>query len=1366
MEKVRFSYGELSPTDASFHDPFVNGQAVLTWNAGDVAPKKVRIPVRNEPESEALERINFQLDIDGQQIDGSVVTIIDDDFSNSGGRVGTFQRLVRVQEGVDQNYLELFRFGGSAGDITIEVRILSPGGAADNTADADDLIFAREFVNWRDGESGARLIPLNITDDDIEEMAELFVISLNVQSTSADYVMSIDSFDFNRELTGGVIFDDDIDVVTDTDSDGVPDFVDEDDDDDGVADNSDAFPLDAEESKDSDGDGVGDVRDLYPFDPQESADIDGDGIGDNFDTDDDNDLISDETELLNDMDPLNPEDALADPDGDGYTNAEEANSGSDINDPDSVPSAGIIEFASASTSGLEGQNLHVRVNRILGAAGTVSVSYKLVLEDLLSPADIVVVNEGVVTWDAGDISPKIITIPTVDDDIFETSEQGRLRLENPSGGAELGGAFTRIAVLDNETDPEASDHPGYITFSATDLRVVESQGYAEVELIRLDGSLGPLEALVRFGNSDREDIASGEYLLRWKNGDVEPKVIRIPVINDDEDERQKVLAVSVEGSSMPARSLFLTVIDDDFSNASGRIGLNQRRFVYLESDGESTIDLVRLGGAEGMVSATISFDQFVSISAADQELDYQVESQTVSWADGETGVKSIPIRIIDDSEVESFELIGVRISLDEATASDTDALPLFGDFVTPEFLTFGIFDNDIDVALDTDNDGVPNIADVDDDDDGFSDQEDVFPLDESEWLDSDGDGVGDNADSFPLNHSLKFDSDSDGIADQLDYDVDGDGIANESELLAGLDPIDPDDAFADLDGDGFNNAEEVNSGSDPEDAASVPGAGEVALVAANTLAEEGGEFYIQAHRYGGAAGPVSVNYELIPGTLLRSDIVHSLAESDEVPISGSISWASGETGVKRIVLSTMDNPIPDPVRIGEIQLTSVVGNATLGKSHGYLTLLDDDHSALGAAVPNRGRVLMTSRGLQVNEAEGVVEIDFIRIEGDEGEQYGEVLLLAGSSPLEVATAVSSDFDFSYSLTGNDIVHWADGERGLRTLTIPIRQDRLSESTERVEIFVDSLVQDGNDFVDRADLLIQDGDRVSEHGLIGFESRLNLVEESQGELEVVLTRKSGSVGEVTANITLISGTALPGEDFADSSYSVTWADGDAEPKSFVVTILDDAQQDEDEFFLMRLTIDSDGSPVADTGLQRPASPAAFGDAEVALGVILDVTDIDTGIDTDGDGIPDFADPDADNDGVVNALDAFPLDPTEVSDSDGDGIGDNQEAQIVIDEAIAEVNAQKALVEQAKVDYEAAIVAEEAAKQALDQATQSHQALLNGGAAQVEITASLAQLNILQLAYSQAQITRVTRQAELDVAKFNLILSEQRLQSLLG
>jgi len=68
---------------------------------------------------------------------------------------------------------------------------------------------------------------------------------------------------------------------------------------------------------------------------------------------------------------------------------------------------------------------------------------------------------------------------------------------------------------------------------------------------------------------------------------------------------------------------------------------------------------------------------------------------------------------------------------------------------------------------DTDGDGISNIEDIDDDDDGVVDGNDAFPLDQAETLDTDNDGIGNNADD----------------------DDDGDGVTDTQEALDDTDPL-------------------------------------------------------------------------------------------------------------------------------------------------------------------------------------------------------------------------------------------------------------------------------------------------------------------------------------------------------------------------------------------------------------------------------------------------------------------------------------------------------------------------------------------------------------------------------------------------
>ena len=120
-------------------------------------------------------------------------------------------------------------------------------------------------------------------------------------------------------------------------------------------------------------------------------------------------------------------------------------------------------------------------------------------------------------------------------------------------------------------------------------------------------------------------------------------------------------------------------------------------------------------------------------------------------------------------------------------------------------------------STDTDGDQLTDLVDPDDDDDGFLDGNDAFPLDPTEWLDTDNDGTGNNADA---------DDDDDGLTDAeelslgtnpLDDDSDDDTFSDGSDVF----PLDPAE-WLDTDNDGTGNVadpdDDNDSYADTEDA--------------------------------------------------------------------------------------------------------------------------------------------------------------------------------------------------------------------------------------------------------------------------------------------------------------------------------------------------------------------------------------------------------------------------------------------------------------------------------------------------------------------------------------------------------------------
>ena len=146
---------------------------------------------------------------------------------------------------------------------------------------------------------------------------------------------------------------------------------------------------------------------------------------------------------------------------------------------------------------------------------------------------------------------------------------------------------------------------------------------------------------------------------------------------------------------------------------------------------------------------------------------------------------------------------------------------------------------------DTDSDGLGDACDEDLDGDGIDNSEDLYPSDGNETSDFDGDGIGDNADpdddndglndesdAFPNDTNETLDTDGDGIGNNADADDDGDGVEDSIDNCQ----FTPNPEQEDEDGDGIGSECDGNESSESEDSSSVPAVGFVATLACLLIA--------------------------------------------------------------------------------------------------------------------------------------------------------------------------------------------------------------------------------------------------------------------------------------------------------------------------------------------------------------------------------------------------------------------------------------------------------------------------------------------------------------------------------------------------
>ena len=322
-------------------------------------------------------------------------------------------------------------------------------------------------------------------------------------------------------------------------------------------------------------------------------------------------------------------------------------------------------------------------------------------------------------------------------------------------------------------------------------------------------------------------------------------------------------------------------------------------------------------------------------------------------------------------------------------------------------------------------------------------------------------------------------------------------------------------------------------------------------------------------RSGTTNGSVSVNYLSQAGT--------ATAGTDYSNVTDTLTFLPGES-VKSFFVPIINDTQPELIETVQLSLTNITSGGQFGIAASTLLIVDDDFTP--------GRFQFSAVNYVVNEYETNIVITVLRTNGTAGIVTVEYETISGSAQ------AGQDFVLT-----KGALSFPDGE-AVRTFSIPIIPDY--NNTETNETVILSLTKPSGGATlgtpNSATLTILNNNLIN--GAFSFFPTNYSVLESGLLTNLTVVRSFGATGAVSVSYRTVPGTARAGSDFVPVTNTLTWANGDATPKSFAVTLVDDAIVEAGETFAVELSGATGGAVVG----ARPQAVVTVVDNDVGPGFL--------------------------------------------------------------------------------------------------------------------------------------------------------------------
>lgn len=348
---------------------------------------------------------------------------------------------------------------------------------------------------------------------------------------------------------------------------------------------------------------------------------------------------------------------------------------------------GVLAFASGGTTVSEGDgNAVITVVRNNGSVDTVSVSYAAISSGSATAGGDFTVVSGTLTFGPG-VTQQTITIPIVDDAVYEGSESFVVQLTNPTNGALLGSIATHLVTISENDAPSA---PG-LNFAGATSSVLESAGSLLITVVRSQNLENAVS--VSYETSAGTATANADFIPTTGTltfpAQVTEQTIAVPIVNDVEGESLETFTVNLSNPTNGATLGFqtthtVTITDND---GSATIEFAAASSSVSESAGQVVVMLRRSGNTTNSVTVHVSAQADSNADFAGDGTDYTFQAFTLAFQSGQTE-QTVTVPIIDDVVYEGneqFQLVLNMVTFGNLGSQSTHTITILDTENKPAF---------------------------------------------------------------------------------------------------------------------------------------------------------------------------------------------------------------------------------------------------------------------------------------------------------------------------------------------------------------------------------------------------------------------------------------------------------------------------------------------------------------------------------------------------------------------------------------------------------------------------------------------------------------------------------------------------------